>query len=393
MARTSRLLGNKIPLGDIKVGRQLGVGGFGIVHEASISGINFPFAIKFLDPSPFNSDESAARERFFKEAEILFKLRHPHIVAIYGVGEHERRPYILMERFSGMDLQNAREKHGTPDPEAVLPFIEYVAGALGYAHAKGIVHRDIKPRNLMTVKGDGRVLDFGIAAVLDPDGTRLTRTGSSCVGDAYSAPELVENPKLCDPRCDVYSLGACWFWLLTGRAPKGLGWEAALRSAVKVPPDYERVLLRCLNQADGRYASMDELIDEIRALRAREQPRASSNRLTDDDVLVLGVIASLCPTPSESTTFYYVEQELKGAMSRFSMSVANRRLLRLQLIETFSESDRNGNEETLLRLTQSGEQWTEIHQSRIAELMQNVKSTQSSASETATYNTDDEIPF
>ena len=68
-----------------------------------------------------------------------------------------------------MDLQHAREKHGTPDPEAVLPFVEYVAGALGYAHAKGIVHRDIKPRNLMTLKGDGRVLDFGIAAVLDPN--------------------------------------------------------------------------------------------------------------------------------------------------------------------------------------------------------------------------------
>lgn len=392
MARLTRLQGSKITLGNLKVGRQLGEGGFGIVHEATIEGINFPFAIKFLDPSPFNSDASAARERFFQEAELLFKLRHPNIVAIYGVGEHGGRPYILMERFPGMDLHRVREKLGTPDPEAVLPFVENVASALGYAHTKEIVHRDIKPRNLMALKGDGRVLDFGIAAALDPEGTRLTRTGSTCVGDAFSAPELVENPRLLDPRCDVYSLGACWFWLLTSRAPKGLNWEAALRSTVKVSPDYEHVLLRCLSQADSRYASMDDLVQDVRALRAKDKPRASTGALTDDDVLVLGTIASLCPEPGSSTNFYQVEQTMQGVVNRVAMGVANRRLLRLGFIEGLKESDYDGNTINVFRLSQSGERWVEANQSRITALMYDRKPPPTSTG-TPAPPADDDIPF
>ena len=379
MTRATQLVGSKIPLGDLKIGKQLGVGGFGVVHEARISGINFPFAIKFLDPSPFNSDAAVARERFFKEAEILFKLRHPHIVAIYGVGEYGGRPYILMEQFAGMDLERSREKHGAPDPEKVLPFIEYIAGALGHAHSKGIVHRDIKPRNLMTIRGDGRVLDFGIATALDPDGTRLTRTGGTCVGDSYSAPELTENPRLRDPKCDVYSLGACWFWLLTGRSPKGLGWESALRGSVKISPDYERVLLRCLSQADSRYASMDELVLDIHALRIRDQPRASIDPVTDDDALILGMIASLCPSPTDSTSFYAIEHELKGSITPLVMRIAITRLLRREFIETFVNTHDYNSPTPVFRPTQTGDQWIEVHQRRIAVLLENTRPRQEPA--------------
>lgn len=317
---SGQIVGTNVSLGQIQVGKRIGEGGFGTVHEATVAGIDFRFAVKFLDPSPFNSNLEAARARFFREAELLFKLRHPHIISIYGVGEHDSKPYLLMERFLGYDLQQARTI-GAPDPELVLPFIENIAGALGHAHDKNVVHRDIKPRNLMTVRGDGRVLDFGIAALLDPDGTRLTRTGGTCVGDSFSAPELVENPRLCDPRCDVYSLGASWFWLLTGKAPKGLNWEASLRSTVKVSPDYERVLLRCLDQPEARYASMAELVAEVRALRAGAKPQATSNLPTDDDALVLGIITSKCPGNTDSTTFYQVEQELNGAITRKGMGL------------------------------------------------------------------------
>ena len=392
MARLERPDGTKIPLGEITIGKLLGEGGFGIVHEATITGIKFNFAIKFLDPSPFNSDPAAARARFFHEAEVLFKLRHPRIVAIYGLGEHEGRPFILMERFFGLDLHQARESGGTPDPEAVLPFFGFMADALGHAHSKDVVHRDIKPRNLMTIRGDGRVLDFGIAALIDPDGSRLTRTGGTCVGDAFSAPELIENPRLRDPRCDVYSLGACWFWLLTGKVPKGLNWEAALRSTVTVSRDYERVLLRCLDQPDARYATMGELASEIRALRAGEMPRASEDALTDEDVLVLGVIASACPTPLEVASFYHVEQELKGATTRLALGVAYRRLVRFKLIATATDTDHNGNESMVLRLSSQGEQWTESNQKRIAALMQSLQPAQAAPATTVTLG-DDEIPF
>ena len=392
VARLERPDGLQIPLGEITIGKFLGEGGFGVVHEAAITGIKFNFAIKFFDPSPFNSEPEAARARFFQEAEVLFKLRHPRIVAIYGVGEHEGRPFILMERFVGHDLYRAREALGAPDPDLVLPFFEFMADALGHAHLKDIVHRDIKPRNLMTIKGDGRVLDFGIAALIDPDGARLTRTGGTCVGDAFSAPELIENPRLRDPRCDVYSLGACWFWLLTGKVPKGLNWEAALRSSVKVSPDYERVLLRCLDQVNSRYATMEELASEIRAIRAGDMPRASADALTDDDVLVLGTVASACPTHLDVASFYHVEQELKGATTRLALGVAYRRLVRFNLITESTDTDFNGNESIVLRLSPQGEHWTESNQKRIAALIQSLKPARPAASTKVTFG-DDDIPF
>lgn len=386
---TPKLFGAKVPLGEIKVGKELGKGGFGVVHDATLAGIGFPFAIKFLDPSPFNADAAAARARFFREAELLFKLRHPHIVAIYGVGEHEGRPYILMEKFNGLDLHAARDK-GVPDPSSVLPFIECVAGALGHAHEHDVVHRDVKPRNLMARKGDGRVLDFGIAALLDPDGVRFTATGGTPVGDAFSAPELADDPRKKDPRCDVYSLGASWFWLLTGKTAKGVNWEAALRSTVKVPPDYERVLLRCLEQPDARYQSMRELVADVRALQAGDVPKAGVDSVRDDDALVLGVIASACPTPGDTTSFYHVEPELTGSLSRLAMGVANRKLLRLGLVETVVETDWNGNDSTVLRLSSSGERWTEHHQVRIAALLHDLHARSLAA---AAANAGDDIPF
>ena len=156
---------------------------------------------------------------FLREANLLFRFRHARIVPIYGVGEHDGKPYILMEFFPGHNLVQARESFGIPDAQAILPFIEFAAEALGYAHSLDVVHRDIKPTNLMTIRGDARVLDFGIAALLDPKGQRFTRASAAIAGDAFSAPELTDNPMLVDPRCDLYSLGACWFWLLKRIAP------------------------------------------------------------------------------------------------------------------------------------------------------------------------------
>jgi serine/threonine protein kinase len=379
-------VGTKLRLGEISVGKLLGKGGFGVVHEAAIAGIDFRFAIKLLNPSAFNQHGDANRARFFREAEVLLKLRHPHIIAIYGVGEHEGTPFILMERFAGLDLVKAREL-GVPSPDLVLPFVEYVAGALGHAHRHNVVHRDIKPSNLMSVRGDARVLDFGIAAMMDPDGSRLTQTGATCVGDAYSAPELAEDPRLVDPRCDVYSVGACWFWLLTGRAPKGLNWEAALRSATKVSPQYEKVVLRCLDQAASRYATMDELAADVRALREGESIQVRATDLSDEDVLVLGSIASACSSPGTSTSFYSIEQELRGSLSRLSLGIVNRRLLRQELVMVTEQEDHNGVHEAL-HLAPLGERWVEQHQARVAEVMRLAQPPK--AAEPAG---DDDIPF
>ena len=154
----------RLKLGELSIGENIGRGGFGVVHKARLAHLEMDFAIKFLDPSPFNSDKAAASARFLREAEVLLRLRHPYIVPIYGVGEHDGRPYILMEFFPGFDLHRARDEHGTPEPRAVLAFIEFIAAGLAHAHEQGVIHRDIKPSNLMTLRWGGGARGYSTSA-------------------------------------------------------------------------------------------------------------------------------------------------------------------------------------------------------------------------------------
>jgi serine/threonine protein kinase len=356
-----------------------------------LEGIGLPFAIKFLSPSVFNDDRTAATKRFFREAEVLFRLRHPHIIPIYGVGQHDGRPYILMELFQGMNLFEARKRGGTPDPDAVLPFLYFVCDALAHAHAKNIVHRDLKPQNLMTVRGDARVLDFGVAGLLDPNGERFTKSSDAVAGDAFSAPELTENPMLIDPRCDIYSLGACWYWLLTGLSPKGVNWESRLRASVKISQPYERVLLRCLDQADKRYPSAPELLSDIRALRQGNLPSLSPHDLTDDQARVLGVVVTNCATSRESAALYAVEQEIGKRQTRLRTSLALRTLVQRGMIEEAVESDDFGrNDYTVYRPLDAGIGWAERNVARIEDLLAPVEIPVDAA---AAQGDSEDIPF
>jgi serine/threonine protein kinase len=369
MIERGTALGTAFSLGKITVGEKLGEGGFGIVYVATLEGIDLEFAIKFLDPSPFNQAGDAPRKRFLREANLLFRFRHPSIVPIYGVGEHKGKPYILMERFRGFNLHEARDRGSKPDPLLVLPFLEIVADGLTHAHERNVVHRDIKPSNLMTVKGDARILDFGVAGLLDPNGERFTRTTSAVAGDVFSAPELTDNPKLIDPRCDVYSLGACWFWLLTGTAPKGKNWESKLRASVKVERGYEDVLMRCLDQPENRYSSAKELAADVRALRQGDKPRATSNDLTDDQARILGILEAGCPSTLDNMSFYKIEQELQGRMTRLRSVVALRSLVKRAFVH--EETKQEVYDDThfkVYRPSTDGSDWAEKNIARIEEL-------------------------
>ena len=385
MTRSSREA-TKIQLGRLTVGTFLGSGGFGVVHEASLEGIEHTFAVKFLEPSPWNEDLDSATRRFFREAQVLFKLRHPNVTPIYGVGEHEGRPFILMERFGGLDLVAARSK-GPPPPDAVLGFIERVASALSYAHQNGVVHRDIKPRNLMTMRGDARVLDFGVAALLDPGGERLTRTSAAGPGDAFCAPELNEDPSLVDARCDLYSLGASWYWLLTGSVPKGISIEARLRAGAPMSSAYERVLLRCLEQADRRYSTAEELLADVKALRAGDVPSHAPHEVSDDQGRVLGAIVGACPASSQTVNLFSIEREVASRTTRLRTSLALRSLLKREMIEEVLDSNFAGEPEMTYRPTHSGAEWAQQHIHRIEELLAPVPSPEGSPAD------DDEIPF
>lgn len=378
---------HEIELGSITLSEKIGAGGFGQVFRGRQHPFECDFAIKLLDPHPFNAPGSEAIKRFHKEANILLSLRHENITPIYGVGEHGGRPYIVMEFFSGMDLNKARE-FGAPHPEKVLPFMEKVTSALDYAHRNGILHRDIKPSNLLTRQCDARVVDFGIAQALDPEGERLTRVGATPVGgDAYAAPELIAKPRLLDPRCDIFSLGACWFWLLTGMSPKGMSFEHALRQVDGMKPLYESVVLKTLNQPEGRYQSMAELLSDIRTLRSGESPKAIEGELDDDAVTVLAVIFEQCSPHSKGFSTYQLDQRLSKVMNKFTLTFATRLLIECNFVEPVQLTDeRDGYDYDALLITDAGQTWVRRNRAR-------VESRLPEAQPKPTDEFDDDIPF
>lgn len=378
-----------VPLGTLTLGDYIGRGGYGEVYKARLEKFDQDFAIKLLDPSPFHSDLDKVKERFIMEAKILMNLRHPNIIPIYGVGEHEGRPYILMEYFEGFNLNDARTA-GTPNPNKVLDFIEYVANALGHAHNKNIIHRDIKPSNLLTRRGDARVVDFGISHILDPEGTRFTETGNTPVGDAYAAPELIDNPRLVDPRCDIYSLGACWFWLLTGTTPRGRNWEAALRHINDMEQSYENVLLKTLEQIDVRYQTMNALIKDVKALKLDGNPDADGDgELDDDTATMIGVIFENYIPESEPISTYRLEQELSGHLTRFAFSISLVKLRRRNLIENKTVQVWNDEPWDGLILTDDGQDWVEENRHRVEQLLDNKQVKENKVPD----EFDDDIPF
>jgi serine/threonine protein kinase len=362
---------DSVELESIIVHERIGSGGFGTVYRASLYPLSIDLAIKFLDPSPFNSPNSNAAARFFKEADFLLKLRHKHIVPIYGVGDHQGKPFILMEYFDGKNLCDAR-KIGTPAPDQMLNFFECIASSLEYAHDCNVFHRDIKPSNLLTQRGgDARIIDFGVAHVLDPDGDRLTKTGATIVGgDAFAAPELIDNHRLLDARCDIYSLGACWFWLLTGTTPRGRNWESALRKVEGMTPEYESVVLKTMDQIEARYQSMTELLADIRKLRSGDSPRATDGELDDNTVTVLSVIFEQCTPTVEGFSVYSLEQRVSRVINKFTLGTALRRLSRARLIEVKEiQEPNNGYFFEAACITDAGEDWVLSNSTRVESLL------------------------
>ncbi len=353
-------LGDQIELGSLVVGEKLGEGGYGTVYAVKHPFLDHPCAVKFLDPHPFRSKESRASERFEAESRIMLSLRHEYIAPIFGVGEHEGIPFILMERFKGRNLHQVKDKGHKITPEIVLPFIERVASALAYSHDKGIIHRDIKPTNLMTSRGTARVLDFGIAKVMDPEGERFTRTGGTPVGGTFTAPELLADPRLVNARCDVYSLGACWYWLLTGTASQGRNWEASLHSVDGMTENYARVVFAMLNPADSRYASMHAVLTDISSLKRNETPVACSE-LSLDAQTVLGI---LFEQTYDSSGIQLYEIEKQTLMPKMSVIISIRQLDRIKLIETDTETD-FGQEYSTYKVSGTGVDWVENNRAEV----------------------------
>jgi predicted Ser/Thr protein kinase len=199
----------------------LGQGGMGAVYKARQPSLDRLVAVKVL-PQEAGRDPAFA-ERFNREARALARLSHPNVVAVHDVGKTGDFYYFVMEYVDGVNLRQVL-RDGQLRPEQALQIVPQICDALQYAHEEGVVHRDVKPENiLLDRKGRVKIADFGLAKLLGRDAGDFTLTGSRQVMGTlyYMAPEQVERPLEVDHRADVYSLGVVFYELLTGHLPVG----------------------------------------------------------------------------------------------------------------------------------------------------------------------------
>ncbi|HKS05893.1 MAG TPA: protein kinase [Gemmatimonadaceae bacterium] len=214
-AHLERILGGLYDLG-----AEIGRGGMGVVYRARDLKLKRTVAIKVLPPElGFRAE---IRTRFLREAETAAQLSHPNIVPIYSVDEKDGIVFFVMSLIEGQNLAHWIHDHGAMEPERARRLLRDVADALAYAHAQGVVHRDVKPDNILLDKSSGRpmVTDFGIArAITEGADSRLTATGIAIGTPAYMSPEQSAGDKQIDGRSDLYSLGVVAYQVLSGDLP------------------------------------------------------------------------------------------------------------------------------------------------------------------------------
>ena len=253
---------------------ELGRGGMGIVYRARDTRLKRTVAVKLLPPELAYRTE--IKSRFLREAEMSAQLSHPNIVPIYSVDEKDGLVYFVMACIDGDNLGKRMAAQGQMPVADVRRILREVSGALGFAHARKYIHRDIKPDNILIDQDDGRaiVTDFGIArAIQDGAETRLTATGIAIGTPAYMSPEQAAGDREIDGRADLYALGTLGYQMLAGRLPFEANSTAALlvkqlsekplpivERRPDTPPDLAGIIMRLLEkEPSARFANADEL--------------------------------------------------------------------------------------------------------------------------------------
>lgn len=299
---------------------KLGEGGMGVVYRAEDTKLKRTVALKFLSPHLLTDEQH--KRRFIHEAQAAAVLTHPHICTIHEIDEANGHTFMVMEYIEGESLRQKIEA-GTLDVGNALDIVIQIAKGLTKAHDQGIIHRDIKPGNvLMTPEGDAKIVDFGLAKLAAQ--TRLTKTGTSVGTISYMSPEQATGKEV-DHRTDIWALGVMLYEMLAGRLPfRGDHEQAVLYLVINedpepvthirddVPAELEEIVEKALAKSpDKRFAMISEFSGALEDLRDRltlgmkERRFASLRRIRRRKRLVYGTAASVVLLAAALTSQLY----------------------------------------------------------------------------------------
>ena len=289
----------------------IGAGGMAVVYKARCHRLNRLVAVKILKDE--NLEDEDFRRRFHAESQAIARLSHPNIVSVYDVSYTEDEDYIVMELIDGITLKQFLESRGRLHWKAAVHFATQIAKALEHAHSMGLVHRDIKPHNVMVLKnGSVKVADFGIARMVEESNT-MTKEALGSVH--YISPEQASCGRV-DNRSDLYSLGVVMYEMITGRppfegdSPLSVVWkhlyEAAPRPASLVPEipcGLEQIILKAMaHDLQDRYPNATAMLRDLEAFR--KNPTVPLASLPDPSTHEQKPLpkAKPMPSPAEPTT-------------------------------------------------------------------------------------------
>ena len=283
-------------LGDYRIDGVAGQGGMGVVYRATQLGLGRPVALKVIAAE--YADNPDFRERFKSEAQVAASIDHPNVVPIFEAGEADGVLYLAMRYVEGTDLRTLVDSSQRLDPERAVRIVWQIAGALDAAHRRGLVHRDVKPPNVLIAQGEEEhayLTDFGLTKSAAASGG-VTRTGNFVGTPDFAAPEQIRGEHA-DARADVYALGAVLFHSLTGRVPFPRDSElakmyahlndpapAASPLAAGIPAGLDVVIGTAMAKApEERYASAGDLARAaLAALQGEVAPAPAGSVATGD---------------------------------------------------------------------------------------------------------------
>ena len=278
-------------LGRYKVNGVLGKGAMGLVYDGHDAQLDRRVAIKTILTR--NLDEKTAKHyemRFRREVRAVARLNHPNIVQVYDFGTEGDLAYIVMEYIQGRELKDMLDAKEPLELGKIFKLMGELLGALDFAHEAGVIHRDVKPANVMIdTQGHAKLADFGVARVTETEGDQgeATRAGAMVGTPSYMSPEQIQGQTI-DRRTDVFSAGILFYQLLTGQKPfEGVGMGLAMKivqtdpvpptKLVQIPPVIDAVVARALaKEADKRYQTAKAFAADLQLILEGKPPKEAS---------------------------------------------------------------------------------------------------------------------